>query len=73
VTQVFREKYKQRYGEDPDLLATQAYDAFKILGAAIERAGTEPKALRAALAAYHELGAGMRVSTSTPKATDATT
>jgi branched-chain amino acid transport system substrate-binding protein len=50
--QDFVKNFKQRYSEDPDALAACAYDAIYIVKEAIERAkGTEPKALRDALAA----------------------
>ncbi len=57
VTQAYRERYRQLYGEDPDLVATQAYDGFRLLGQAIERGGTDPESLRYALARLNTQGA----------------
>jgi branched-chain amino acid transport system permease protein len=57
ATQDFRGRYRQRYNEDPDLLVTQAYDAFRILGEAIERGGKEPEKLRRALMGMRHAGA----------------
>lgn len=52
VVRTFVEKYKERYGATPDALAALAYDAARVLGDAIKRAGTTdgPK-LREAIAA----------------------
>ncbi|MDQ3282739.1 MAG: ABC transporter substrate-binding protein, partial [Acidobacteriota bacterium] len=48
----FVEKYKERYGQTPDALAALAYDAARVLGDAIKRAGkTDGPALRDAIAA----------------------
>jgi len=45
-------KYQEKYGTVPDALATLAYDATKLLLAAIENAGTDdPAAIRDAMAA----------------------
>ena len=53
VTQAYREDYRRHYGEDPDLVATQAYDGFMLLGQAIESGGTDPESLRHALSRLH--------------------
>jgi branched-chain amino acid transport system substrate-binding protein len=48
----FKEKYKERYGANPDALAALGYDAMKVLADAIKRAGkAEPAAIRDAIAA----------------------
>ncbi len=57
VTQAYREKYRSRYGEEPDLVATQAYDGFRLLGQAIEAGGTDPESLRRALSRLRTAGA----------------
>lgn len=48
--QEFLKSYKETYGIDPDMVGASSYDAFKIIVAAIETAGTEPKAIRDAIA-----------------------
>ena len=46
----FVEAYREKYGRDPDMQSVCAYDAMRVLQAAIERAGTEePKAVNEAL------------------------
>jgi branched-chain amino acid transport system substrate-binding protein len=51
IVQNFAAKYRQRFGQTPSGLSACAYDAAKILCAAIERAGnTTPTAIRDALA-----------------------
>lgn len=47
----FTRKFNAKYGRDPDPNAAQTYDAVMILGAAIEKAGTDRAKLRDALAA----------------------
>lgn len=48
----FLERYKARYGREPDVWAAQAYDAARLLVDAIRRAGSaEPAKIRDALAA----------------------
>lgn len=48
--QEFLKTYKETYGIEPDMVGASSYDAFKIIVAAIEKAGTDPKALRDAIA-----------------------
>jgi branched-chain amino acid transport system substrate-binding protein len=58
----FKEKYKERYGANPDALAALGYDAMKVLADSIKRAGkAEPAAIRDAIAATK----GMKVVTGT--------
>lgn len=48
--QAFVAAFRTKYGHDPDQFAAQAYDAMKIMAAAIDRAGAaDPAKLRAAL------------------------
>ncbi len=50
--QEFVKKFRERYNREPDAMAALGYDSAKILGDAIQRAGTtEGKALRDAIAA----------------------
>jgi len=50
--QEFVEKYRRRYGTEPDAVAALSYDAARVLADAIERAGsTDGPALRDAIAA----------------------
>ncbi len=51
VSRHFIERFRQRYGEDPDSIAPLAYDAVTILADAIARAGAaKPEKIRNALA-----------------------
>jgi branched-chain amino acid transport system substrate-binding protein len=51
LVQSFVQKYKQKYGKDPDAMAALGYDAARILADAIKRAGTtEGPKLRDAIA-----------------------
>jgi len=51
-SQKFAAAFRQRYGQDPDLFAAQAYMGVHLLAAAIKKAGSDdPKAVRGALAA----------------------
>lgn len=46
----FVEAYREKYGRDPDMQSVCAYDAMRVLQAAIEKAGTDdPKAINEAL------------------------
>lgn len=47
--QGFLKKYKAKTGTDADMVGASAYDAVKILARGIEQAGTDPKAICAAL------------------------
>lgn len=50
----FVEKYEEKYGEKPDALAEEAYEAASVLIDAIERAGSrDPKDIRDSLANTH--------------------
>ena len=52
ANQAFVTGFRARYGKDPDQFAAQAYDAMRIVAAAIDRAGAaDPVKLRAALMA----------------------
>jgi branched-chain amino acid transport system substrate-binding protein len=51
LVQNFLKNYRQAYGHDADMVGASSYDAFKILVAAVEKAGTDPKALQQALLA----------------------
>lgn len=48
--QEFLRSYKERYGLDADMVGASSYDAFMIVAHAIQQAGTDPKAIRKALA-----------------------
>jgi branched-chain amino acid transport system substrate-binding protein len=51
IVQAFVQKYKEKYGRDPNAFAALGYDAFKLLVDAIKRAGgTDPEKLRQAIA-----------------------
>jgi branched-chain amino acid transport system substrate-binding protein len=47
----FTQKYKAKFGQNPDPNAAQTYDAVMLLGAAIEKAGPDRTKVRDALAA----------------------
>jgi branched-chain amino acid transport system substrate-binding protein len=49
VVQNYLKNYKAAYGIDPDMVGASSYDAFMILANAIERAGTDQKAIVKAL------------------------
>ncbi len=50
VNQAFVADFRKKYGRDPDQFAAQAYDALKIVAAAIDRAGAaDPGKIREAL------------------------
>ena len=49
LVQNFLKSYRQAYGHDADMVGASSYDAFKILVAAIEKAGTDAKAIQKAL------------------------
>jgi branched-chain amino acid transport system substrate-binding protein len=49
VVQNYLKNYKAAYGIDPDMVGASSYDAFMILANAIERAGTDQKAVIKAL------------------------
>jgi len=49
LVQNFLKSYRQAYGHDADMVGASSYDAFKILVAAVEKAGTDPKAIQQAL------------------------
>ena len=49
LVQNFLQSYRQAYGHDADMVGASSYDAFKILVAAVEKAGTDPKAIQQAL------------------------
>jgi branched-chain amino acid transport system substrate-binding protein len=49
LVQNFLKNYRQAYGEDADMVGASSYDAFMILVKAIEKAGTNPKAIQKAL------------------------
>jgi ABC-type branched-subunit amino acid transport system substrate-binding protein len=50
----FREKYRQKFGEDPDAYAAYAYDGMKMLIAAIEKAGLNRGRIMQALRDYQQ-------------------
>ena len=50
VVQSFVETYKERYGEEPDMFAAQAYDAALIVIEAMKQKGTDRQAIRDGLA-----------------------
>ncbi|HEY8496284.1 MAG TPA: ABC transporter substrate-binding protein [Limnochordales bacterium] len=54
VARRFMDEYRRRYGHEPDMVGASTYDAFQILFAAIEKAGTDPKAIRDAIAATRD-------------------
>lgn len=47
--QAYRAAFRRRYGEDPDLMVTYAYDGLLLLADALRRGGTGPESLRRAL------------------------
>ena len=49
LVQNFLKNYRKAYGEDADMVGASSYDAFMILVKAIEKAGTDPKAILKAL------------------------
>ncbi len=49
LVQNFLKKYREAYKEDADMVGASSYDAFMILVKAIEKAGTDPKAIQKAL------------------------
>ncbi|MEK7205321.1 MAG: ABC transporter substrate-binding protein [candidate division NC10 bacterium] len=49
LVQNFLKNYRQAYGIDADMVGASSFDAFKILVAAIEKAGTDQKAITKAL------------------------
>ena len=49
LVQNFLKNYRQAYGEDADMVGASSYDAFMILVKAIEKAGTNSKAIQKAL------------------------
>jgi branched-chain amino acid transport system substrate-binding protein len=49
LVQNFLKKYRQAYGEDADMVGASSYDALMILVNAIQKAGTDPKAIQKAL------------------------
>ena len=51
----FVEKYREKYGEDPDTFAAVAYDGIKILAQVMREYGTERKAIRDGLEAIRDL------------------
>jgi branched-chain amino acid transport system substrate-binding protein len=52
ATRAFTQRYRKKYGVNPDTFASWSYDALNLLAAAITRAGsTEPNAVRAAILA----------------------
>ncbi|RLB00655.1 MAG: ABC transporter substrate-binding protein, partial [Deltaproteobacteria bacterium] len=48
--QRFLKTYRELYGVDADMVGASSYDAFMIVCYAIEKAGTDPKAIRQAIA-----------------------
>ena len=48
--QAFLRSYRQASGIDADMVGASSYDAFKLLVGAIEKVGTDPKAIIKALA-----------------------
>jgi branched-chain amino acid transport system substrate-binding protein len=49
LVQNFLKNYRKAYGEDADMVGASSYDAFMILLKAIEKVGTDPKAIQKAL------------------------
>jgi branched-chain amino acid transport system substrate-binding protein len=49
LVQNFLKNYRKAYGEDADMVGASSNDAFMILVKAIEKAGTDPKAIQKAL------------------------
>jgi ABC-type branched-subunit amino acid transport system substrate-binding protein len=52
----FRDRYRQRYGEDPDPYAAHSYDGMRILIAAIEKAGLNRGRIMEVLRDYQQKG-----------------
>ncbi|HHT85899.1 MAG TPA: ABC transporter substrate-binding protein [Firmicutes bacterium] len=48
--QAFVSTYKQKYSEEPDMFAANAYDTMKIVAQALEKAGNDRAALKAEMA-----------------------
>jgi branched-chain amino acid transport system substrate-binding protein len=55
--QEFLRTYKKRYGLDADMVGASSYDAFMIVAYAIREAGTNPNAIRKALAQLRDYDA----------------
>jgi branched-chain amino acid transport system substrate-binding protein len=55
--QEFLRTYKDRYGLDADMVGASSYDAFMIVAYAIREAGTNPNAIRKALAQLRDYDA----------------
>lgn len=55
--QEFLRTYKERYGLDADMVGASSYDAFMIVAYAIREAGTNPNAIRKALAELRDYDA----------------
>ncbi|UCE30520.1 MAG: ABC transporter substrate-binding protein, partial [Burkholderiales bacterium] len=51
VTMKFREAYRNKYGKEPNQFGGGAYDAFQILRSSLQKAGTDPAQLCAAIQA----------------------
>jgi len=49
LVQNFLRNYRKAYNEDADMVGASSYDAFMILVKAVEKAGTDPKAIQKAL------------------------
>ena len=49
LVQNFLKNYRKAYGEDADMVGASSHDAFMILLKAIEKVGTDPKAIQKAL------------------------
>ncbi len=49
LVQNFLKNYRKAYGEDADMVGASSYDAFMILVNAVQKAGTDPKAIQNAL------------------------
>ena len=52
--QAFVKKYKERYNEEPNSFAGNAYDAIMILAHVIEKVGTDRKAIRDGMASVKD-------------------
>jgi branched-chain amino acid transport system substrate-binding protein len=52
--QNFVKKYKERYNEDPNSFAANAYDAVNVLAYVIDKVGTDRKAIRDGMAALKD-------------------
>lgn len=57
ITETFKQKYKQKYAEDPGSPAAEAYDAIMIFSRAFEKVGTDGSKIKDFIAGIKQEGA----------------